>query len=74
MTLGENIKKHRLERGWSLRKLAKRLGMTPQSIGKWERNEISPSVYAMWDLADIFGCSIDELCGRKEGSYEKEEN
>ena len=28
----------------------------------------------MWDLADFFGCSIDELCGRKESTYEQKEN
>ena len=44
------------------------------TLSKYERDAINPSIYMMWDLADYYNCSIDELCGRKEGSYGKEEN
>lgn len=66
MTLGENIRKKREEMGLSLRGLSKKVGISPVAIGRYEKDLISPSVYVVWDLADFFGCSIDELCGRKE--------
>ena len=74
MTLGENIKNKRLDRGWTLGKLAKKLGVSPQAIGKWEMDKASPSVYSAWDLADIFDCTIDELCGRKDEHHEQKQN
>ena len=66
MSLGENIREKRLKRGWSQAQLAKRLGASSQAISKWERDTSSPSIYNVWDMADVFGCTIDELCGRKE--------
>ena len=74
MTLGENIKKNRLDRGWTLQKLASRMGVTPQAICKWEQDKASPLIYNVWDLADIFDCTIDELCGRKEKQHEQKQN
>lgn len=66
MTFGEILKEKRLQRGLSLGQLAKKVGITTMTLSSYERNKISPSIYMVWDLADFFGCSIDELCGRKE--------
>ena len=68
MTLGENIRKRRKEKGVTLRVLSKLLGVSHNTVCRWERDQMSPSIYAMWDLADYFGCTIDELCGRKDGA------
>ncbi|HEY5902550.1 MAG TPA: helix-turn-helix transcriptional regulator [Anaerolineales bacterium] len=35
--LGETVRRYRLERGWSIRELAERAGMTHPPIGKIER-------------------------------------
>ena len=48
MTLGENIKKNRLDRGWTLQKLATRMGVSPQAICKWEQDKVSPLIYNVW--------------------------
>ena len=74
MTLGENLKEKRLQRGLSLRQLEKEVGINCMTLSSYEKNKISPSIYMIWDLADFFGCSIDELCGRKESTYEQKEN
>ena len=63
--LGERIKEKRLERGWTQERLGKKIGVGAGTISWWEHNGASPNIYAVWDLADVFGCSIDELCGRK---------
>lgn len=72
--LGERIKEKRLERGWTQSQLGKKIGVRAGTISWWEHNGASPNIYAVWDLADVFGCTIDELCGRKEKSYEEKQN
>ena len=42
-TLGEQIKKHRLELCWFQRDVAKTIGISPTSVSNWERGVTSPS-------------------------------
>lgn len=44
--------------------LAKRLGLKPPAISKWERGLAYPSTETLVRLAEIFGCTTDELLGR----------
>lgn len=64
MTVGEIIKSKRIDRGLNQAELARKLGVSPVIIGRWERDFHAPNIYSCWDLADFFGCTIDELCGR----------
>ena len=41
-TLAEKIKKYRIQRGLSLRKLAKKLGIDPATLARWERSSTIP--------------------------------
>ena len=63
-SIGEIIKEKRLETGLSQRAFAKRLGVSNIAVGRWEKGDYLPSILNCWDLADLFGCTIDELCGR----------
>lgn len=78
MTIGERIKQKRIERGLSQRAMAKELGVANMVLCWWEKDHNLPSLLSLWDLADYFGCSMDELCGRtfaptnKEKANEKE--
>lgn len=74
MTLGEIIREKRKARGWTQSKLAKKIGVASGTVSYWETEGATPSIYAMWDMADVFNCSIDELCGRKENSYAEKQN
>lgn len=65
MNIGENIKNRRLARGLTLREMAGRVGIAAPQIVQWEKGNCNPNLYNAWDVADFFGCSIDELCGRK---------
>ena len=65
-TVGQIIREKRRERCWTQKKLATKIGVTAAAIGYWENDIASPNIYAVWDMADVFGCTIDELCGRKE--------
>ena len=63
-TVGQIIRQKRKERGWTLEQLAAEIGRTFSTVAAWERDEMTPSLFIVWDLADIFNCSLDELCGR----------
>ena len=62
----EIIKAKRLERGLSQGQLGKAVGISKVMVCHWEQGHCLPSLLNAWDLADFFGCSIDELCGRAQ--------
>ena len=41
------------------------------TVGLWERDEVTPTIYNLCDLADIFGVTLDELVGRRAGKEQK---
>ncbi len=61
--LGENIKRLRREQNFTQETLAEFLGVTFQSISKWERGESYPDITLLPAIADFFKVSIDELMG-----------
>ncbi len=62
----EILKTLRKERKLSQDALAKSVGVTQQCVSEWERGRIEPTLSYLWKLADLFGVSIDVLCGRRE--------
>ena len=63
MLLGENIKRLRRERNLTQEEMAGHLGISFQSISKWERGEGYPDITMLPALAHYFSTSIDELLG-----------
>ena len=61
--LAENLKKYRIKKNLTQEELADLLGLTPQSISKWERTESYPDITLLPALANIFETSIDLLIG-----------
>lgn len=51
----------RKERGLSQEDLAERIGISRQSVSKWERAEASPDTDNLIALARLYGVSLDEL-------------
>lgn len=48
----------------SIREIADGMNVSVQAVGKWERNEAFPKAAQLPKLADLLGCTIDELYGR----------
>lgn len=65
MTLGENIRRKRLEYDLEQQELAGRLNVNKSFICRIEKGQQIPSVKMLNKIADILHCSIDELLGRK---------
>ena len=61
MELGKKIKQLRYKAGLTQEQLAERMGVSPQSVSKWENAVAMPDITALPLLAEIFGVSIDEL-------------
>lgn len=65
MTLGENIRKKRLEYDIEQQELAQRVGITKGMLCRIESNFQPPSVAVLVCIADTLHCSVDELLGRE---------
>ena len=61
--LSENLKKYRSLKNLTQEDVAEYLGITPQSVSKWERGESYPDITFLPALANIFETSIDLLIG-----------
>ena len=61
--LAENIKKYRGIKNLTQEDLAEYLGITPQSVSRWERGESYPDITFLPALANILETSIDLLIG-----------
>ena len=70
--LSENLRKYRILKNLTQEDIAAYLGITPQSVSKWERGESYPDITLLPALANIFETSIDLLVGmdtiRAEGT------
>ena len=76
MELGNKIYEHRKKLGLSQEQLAEKIGVSRQTISKWELGETSPDIKQAQMLSQIFNVSLDELTGNdtKEAIYEKVSN
>lgn len=63
--LAENIHTFRRKCGLTQEEISERLGVSSQSVSKWERAEAVPNCLLIPALADIFDCYIDELFSRE---------
>ena len=61
--LAENLKKYRILKNLTQEDVADFLGITPQSVSKWERGECYPDITFLPALANIFETSVDLLIG-----------
>ena len=63
LLIGETIKRLRRERDLTQEEMAAHLGVSFQSISKWERGDGYPDITMLPALANYFGISVDELLG-----------
>lgn len=66
LRIGENIKRLRRERNLTQETVAAHLGVSFQSVSKWERGDGYPDITMLPSLASYFGVSVDELIGIDE--------
>lgn len=62
----ENLKKLRVEAGLSQQQLANVVGVSQQSINKYENHGVEPDIATLIVLADYFDTSVDYLIGNTD--------
>ena len=55
------VKVERIKKEWSQEELAERTNLNKNTIGRIERNDITPSVESLIQLADVFDMTLSEL-------------
>ena len=66
MTIGKNIADLRKSAGMTQEQLAETLGVSPQTISKWENEVTMPDIMLLPVIAGCFDITIDELYGGKK--------
>lgn len=62
----KRIKEIAINSGYAqMKQLADALYVTPQAVFKWYRRNKLPSVENLVNMADLFGCKVDDLIVRK---------
>lgn len=61
MNLGEKIVSLRKKNNLSQEELAEKVGVTRQTISKWELEETTPDINQAKKLSKLFNISLDEL-------------
>lgn len=62
----ENLKKLRTKKGLTQAQLAEALGISQQSVNKYENQNAEPDITTLKSLADLFNTSIDYLVGHTD--------
>ena len=68
----KNLRLLRESHGVSQQKLAEAVGLTQQSINKYENHKIEPDIATLMLIADFFHTSVDFLIGHSEAQVESE--
>lgn len=68
MTFSQQLYRLRRQRGLSQEKLGQAVGVSRQTVSKWELGETTPELEKLHLLCDFFQISMDELTGRCPGS------
>ncbi len=67
MTIGQRIAEKRREAGLSQEALGESLGVTRQSISKWEGDGSLPEIDKLVGMSRLFGVSVGWLLGEEDG-------
>lgn len=57
----ENLAQLRRQAGYTQESLAEAMGVSRQAVSKWESGQAMPEAATLVDLADLLGCSLDQL-------------
>lgn len=74
MKIGEIIRTLRLQHKWTQEQLADRLGVSYQSVSRWENHITYPDIEYLPALARCFSVSVDALFGGEDAEKEEELN
>lgn len=71
LTIGENIRNFRKKNDMTQEALAERLGVTYQSVSRWENGTTYPDIELLPAIAELLSVTVDELIGMPQIEKEK---
>ena len=63
--LKEKLKQLRLSHALTQEQAAEKLGVSSQTVSKWERGLLSPDISLLPKIAELYDCTIDSIFGMK---------
>ena len=66
LNIGQNIKKYRLSRGYTLDEVARKIGVSRQTINMIERGDYNPTLKLCIQLCHALGTTLDALFWEEE--------
>ena len=70
MKFNDKLMKLRKENSLSQEELAEKLGVTRQTISKWELGQTTPDMDKLYQLSNLFNISVDELIKETDDNYQ----
>ena len=64
MNLSKNLNAYRRRAGLTQEALAERLGVSRQAVSKWESDRSRPELELLLAMAELDGCTVDDLLQR----------
>ena len=71
LSIGENIRSYRKKNDMTQEAFAERLGVTYQSVSRWENGTTYPDIELIPSIAELLAVSADELLGMPKAEKEK---
>jgi DNA-binding XRE family transcriptional regulator len=68
--LAQQLYELRRKQGLSQEQLAERIGVSRQTVSKWEGGQSTPDLERLLALAECYGISLDELVGKAPPSHQ----
>ena len=59
--VAQKLKEFRKQNHYTQQQLGELLGVSSQSVSKWERKECYPDISILPMLADLMGCLVDDF-------------
>ena len=73
LTIGENIRTFRKKNDLTQEALADRLGVTYQSVSRWENGSTYPDLELLPAISELLAVTVDELLGMLQNKDKKPE-
>lgn len=61
LTIGENIRNYRRKQDLTQEEFAERLGVSYQSVSRWENGATYPDIELLPAISKLLGITVDEL-------------
>lgn len=72
LSIGKNIREYRRKNDMTQEDFAARLGVSYQSVSRWENGTTYPDIELLPAIAELLSCSVDDLMGIPNAEKEKQ--